>query len=65
MVWYDMIALNDPISLSHFDGSDPLVRLSIACPALPLCGLALTEAERRMPGELRNISTINLSSQVW
>lgn len=28
---------------------DPLVRLSIACPALPLCGLALTEAERRMP----------------
>ena len=51
MIWYGMIALNDPISLSHFDGSDPLVRLSIACPALPLCGLALTEAERRMPGE--------------
>ena len=30
--------------------ADPLVRLSIACPALPLCGLAVTEAERRMPG---------------
>jgi sulfite reductase (ferredoxin) len=28
---------------------DPLTRLSIACPALPLCGLAVTEAERRMP----------------
>ena len=28
---------------------DPLVRLSMACPALPLCGLAVTEAERRMP----------------
>jgi len=28
---------------------EPLVRLSIACPALPLCGLAITEAERRMP----------------
>jgi dissimilatory sulfite reductase (desulfoviridin) alpha/beta subunit len=28
---------------------DPLVRLSMACPALPLCGLAITEAERRMP----------------
>ncbi|CAM9234634.1 unnamed protein product [Phaeothamnion confervicola] len=28
---------------------DPLVRLSIACPALPMCGLAITEAERRMP----------------
>ena len=28
---------------------DPLTRLSMACPALPLCGLAVTEAERRMP----------------
>merc|ERR1711871_111905 len=28
---------------------DPLTRLSIACPALPMCGLAVTEAERRMP----------------
>jgi len=28
---------------------DPLTRLSIACPALPLCGLAVTEAERLMP----------------
>lgn len=28
---------------------DPLTRLSMACPALPLCGLAVTEAERFMP----------------
>lgn len=28
---------------------DPLTRLSMACPALPLCGLAVAEAERRMP----------------
>jgi len=28
---------------------DPLVRLGIACPALPMCGLAVTEAERRFP----------------
>ncbi|KAG5187559.1 hypothetical protein JKP88DRAFT_32086 [Tribonema minus] len=28
---------------------DPLTRLAIACPALPMCGLAITEAERRMP----------------
>jgi sulfite reductase (ferredoxin) len=28
---------------------DPLTRLSIACPALPMCGLAITEAERVMP----------------
>mmetsp|Transcript_1596 Transcript_1596/g.6980 ORF Transcript_1596/g.6980 Transcript_1596/m.6980 type:complete len:618 (-) Transcript_1596:393-2246(-) len=37
---------------------DPLVRLAIACPALPLCGLAQTEAERAMPqflGRMRNL----------
>eukprot|EP00227_Mantoniella_beaufortii_P007539 CAMPEP_0197590808 /NCGR_PEP_ID=MMETSP1326-20131121/12228_1 /TAXON_ID=1155430 /ORGANISM="Genus nov. species nov., Strain RCC2288" /LENGTH=629 /DNA_ID=CAMNT_0043156089 /DNA_START=64 /DNA_END=1950 /DNA_ORIENTATION=+ len=28
---------------------DPLDALSIACPALPLCGLAITEAERGLP----------------
>ena len=28
---------------------DPLNRLAMACPALPLCGLAQTEAERKMP----------------
>ena len=28
---------------------DPISRHSMACPALPLCGLAITEAERVMP----------------
>jgi sulfite reductase (ferredoxin) len=28
---------------------DPIDRLSIACPALPLCGLAIGEAERGLP----------------
>jgi sulfite reductase (ferredoxin) len=28
---------------------DSIVRKSMACPALPLCGLAVAEAERRMP----------------
>merc|ERR1712113_589815 len=39
---------------------DPLARLSMACPALPLCGLAQTEAERRMPSyieQMRNVMT--------
>mmetsp|Transcript_18192 Transcript_18192/g.26935 ORF Transcript_18192/g.26935 Transcript_18192/m.26935 type:complete len:623 (-) Transcript_18192:281-2149(-) len=31
---------------------DPLNRLAMACPALPLCGLAQTEAERIMPDYL-------------
>ncbi|EEH55473.1 uncharacterized protein MICPUCDRAFT_34650 [Micromonas pusilla CCMP1545] len=28
---------------------DPIDKLSMACPALPLCGLAITEAERGLP----------------
>ena len=37
---------------------DSLVRLSIACPALPLCGLAVTEAERRMPEWMGNMRSL-------
>ncbi len=39
---------------------DPLVRYAMACPALPLCGLAVTESERIMPavlGRLRALLT--------
>jgi len=43
----------DAILLEHglkpIEEIDPLARLAMACPALPLCGLAQTEAERRMP----------------
>lgn len=35
--------LVDAVDLSQVD------RLSMACPALPLCGLAITEAERGLP----------------
>jgi sulfite reductase (ferredoxin) len=34
---------------------DPIVRYSMACPALPTCGLAITEAERAIPGILERI----------
>jgi len=34
---------------------DPLARLAMACPALPLCGLAQTEAERRMPSYIERV----------
>jgi len=37
---------------------DPLNRLSMACPALPLCGLAQTEAERKMPEYLGRIRSL-------
>ena len=41
--------------VASIENVDPLVRLSIACPALPLCGLAVAEAERRMPEWMSNM----------
>ncbi|MCC3445662.1 MAG: sulfite reductase, ferredoxin dependent [Microcoleus sp. PH2017_03_ELD_O_A] len=37
---------------------DPLVRYSMACPAFPTCGLAITESERAIPGILERIRAI-------
>lgn len=37
---------------------DSLVRYSMACPALPLCGLAVTESERVMPAILTRIRVL-------
>jgi len=37
---------------------DPLVRYSMACPALPTCGLAVTESERALPGIVERIRTL-------
>jgi sulfite reductase (ferredoxin) len=34
---------------------EPLVRYAMACPALPTCGLAITESERAIPGILEQI----------
>jgi len=46
---------------------DPLNRLAMSCPALPLCGLAQTEAERIMPSYLARIrallNSMNLSDE--
>ncbi|HEY9807467.1 MAG TPA: sulfite reductase, ferredoxin dependent [Candidatus Obscuribacterales bacterium] len=40
------------------DQIDPLVRYSMACPALPTCGLAVTESERVMPEILERIRAL-------
>ncbi|VEP14867.1 Sulfite reductase (ferredoxin) [Hyella patelloides LEGE 07179] len=37
---------------------DPLLRYSMACPALPLCGLAVTESERILPSILERIRAL-------
>jgi sulfite reductase (ferredoxin) len=37
---------------------DPLERLSMACPAMPTCGLAITESERALPGFVERIRSL-------
>lgn len=37
---------------------DPLVRYAMACPALPTCGLAVTESERVMPAILLRLRSL-------
>lgn len=44
--------------IKPIEAVDGLVRLSMACPALPLCGLAITEAERRMPEWMANMRAL-------
>ncbi|MEM8781016.1 MAG: sulfite reductase, ferredoxin dependent, partial [Cyanobacteria bacterium P01_G01_bin.49] len=46
---------------------DPLTRYSMACPALPTCGLAIAESERALPGITERIrvllNRLNLGSE--
>ncbi len=44
--------------LTPLEQVDPLARLAMACPALPLCGLAQTEAERRMPSYIERMRSL-------
>ena len=44
--------------IAALEDVDPLARLSMACPALPLCGLAQTEAERIMPSYIERIRAL-------
>lgn len=40
------------------DQLDGLTRYAMACPALPTCGLAITESERALPGVLERINLL-------
>ena len=44
------------IGFSNPESPNPIARHAMACPALPLCGLAMTEAERFLPELLERIS---------
>lgn len=42
----------------HPEKIDPLIRYSMACPALPTCGLAITESERALPSIIERIRAL-------
>ena len=44
--------------VSDLEKIDPIVRYSMACPALPTCGLAVTESERVIPEILERIRAL-------
>ncbi|HEY9661365.1 MAG TPA: sulfite reductase, ferredoxin dependent, partial [Allocoleopsis sp.] len=66
VILYDIDPANQEAIQSILEGAgirketeiDPLVRYSMACPALPTCGLAITESERAIPGILDRIRTL-------
>ncbi len=45
------------IGFNNPENPEPIARHAMACPALPLCGLAMTEAERFLPELLERINT--------
>lgn len=48
-------AILDRCGILPPEAIDPLVRYAMACPALPTCGLAITESERAIPEILARI----------
>ncbi|MEM7650378.1 MAG: sulfite reductase, ferredoxin dependent, partial [Cyanobacteria bacterium P01_A01_bin.70] len=53
-------AILDSHGVTQPQDIDPLVRHAMACPALPMCGLAVTESERVIPdilGRVRSLLT--------
>lgn len=50
--------LLDKIGYSRLDDINEIQRHALACPALPLCGLAMTEAERILPDILERIEIL-------
>jgi sulfite reductase (ferredoxin) len=44
--------------IAAVDSVPHAIRHSMACPAVPTCGLAVAEAERAMPGLIRRLATV-------
>ena len=52
------------IGYSNLNTINEIERHALACPALPLCGLAITEAERILPEILRRIESILIDLEI-
>ncbi|CAN1209355.1 sulfite reductase, ferredoxin dependent [Tumidithrix helvetica PCC 7403] len=48
----------DQYGILSLEAIDPLTRYSMACPAFPTCGLAITESERILPSVIERIRTL-------
>ena len=58
---YDKSKIKDALKVigyGNLDDINEIQRHALACPALPLCGLAMTEAERIMPDILERIDDL-------
>ncbi|MEM9164374.1 MAG: sulfite reductase, ferredoxin dependent [Cyanobacteria bacterium P01_F01_bin.4] len=51
-------AIFDRNGIKTKDNIDPLERYAMACPALPTCGLAITESERIIPSILERVRAV-------
>jgi len=52
------------IGYDKLDNINEIQRHALACPALPLCGLAMTEAERILPDVLKRIEKLLLDLKI-
>lgn len=50
--------LQDHGVVTDVNSIDPLIRYSMACPAMPTCGLAITESERALPDILTRLRNV-------
>lgn len=55
--------LMDRFSINQNSWTSALRSSSMACPALPTCGLAITEAERRLPGLISELEEEGLGDE--
>ena len=52
------------IGYENLENINEIQRHALACPALPLCGLAMTEAERILPDVLKRIENLLLDLKI-